>query len=189
MSGVLKTSKFLDDSYDKQVEFLHTAKKPVDLKPTMFFNALPSFHNVMLAELPGVPQEAANAMFSPTAMQCLYLHAMSVAWQEKCEEASKTMHNSTMLVEIQDYMQHQSKKGPCKASKKPRSKQQNDPVNQNYNQRSQQGLKNNRLQGRGQSNRTTQSCLSQEQLELTLGPLPGHADHTVSQCHQWQFQE
>jgi hypothetical protein len=50
----LKTSRFLDNSYDKQVEFLRSIKKPRDLEPRAL-NALLSFHNVMLADLPGAP--------------------------------------------------------------------------------------------------------------------------------------
>jgi hypothetical protein len=63
----LKTSKFVENSYDKQVEFLCTVKKPRDLEPAIC-NALLSFHNSMLAQLPVAPQDAANAVFSFTEM-------------------------------------------------------------------------------------------------------------------------
>jgi hypothetical protein len=93
------------------VEFLCPFKKPRNLEPATF-NALLSFHNVGLVELLGAPQDAtADAMFSPAAMHYLYLRAMPIAWHDKFEYASKTIHNST-LVEIQDYMQCQSKKDP-----------------------------------------------------------------------------
>jgi hypothetical protein len=189
MSGVLKTSKFLDDSYDKRVEFLHTIKKPTDPKPTMFFNALLSFHNVMLAELPGVPQDAANAMFSPSVMQYLYLHAMSVAWQERCEDASKTMHNSCWL-----RFKTAFSISPRRAlARLPTSQDPNNKAIQairtrtsNLNKATTTGCK---AEARVIEQPRQSSCLSQEQLELTPGPLPGHADHAVSQCHQRQFQE
>jgi hypothetical protein len=62
-----------------------------------------------------------------------------VAWQDKFEDASK------ITVEIQDCMQCQSEKDPCKASNKPRAKQQHNSNNWNYNQCPQQA-RNNQFQ-------------------------------------------
>jgi hypothetical protein len=105
----LKTNAFLDNSYDKQVEFLHTIKKRKDLVEPPASNALSSFHTVMWAKLPGTPHDATDAMFKPKEMRSLYPHAMPITWQEKFQDASKTLHKST-LFEIQDYMQQYSGK-------------------------------------------------------------------------------
>ena len=59
----LKRSKFLEDAYDWQIDFLRLIKKPPEMEPTAFI-ALLLFHNILLAELPGAPLDTAEAQFS-----------------------------------------------------------------------------------------------------------------------------
>ena len=69
---LLKHSKFLDDAYDRQVDFLRLIKKPKDVEPSAF-NAMLNHHNILLAELPGAPAPAATAMFNDAEMRRLFL--------------------------------------------------------------------------------------------------------------------
>jgi hypothetical protein len=79
----LKRSKFLDDAYDRQVDFLCLNKKPKDVEPSAF-NAMLNYHNIILAELPGAPPAAPDAMLSDTEMhgflftQCQFIGRTSL---------------------------------------------------------------------------------------------------------------
>jgi hypothetical protein len=98
----LKRSKFLEDAYDRQVNFLPLIKKPNEMEPSAFNTALLFYHNILLAELPGAPADSHEAKFLDTDMRQLFLHSMPNAWQDKFEDASKTTHNTTSLHDIQD---------------------------------------------------------------------------------------
>jgi hypothetical protein len=69
------------------------------------FNASLLLQHLLLKELPGA--SSTDAPFTPPKMRWSLLHAMPIAWQDKFLDASKTTHNSTMLV-LQDYIQRQS---------------------------------------------------------------------------------
>jgi hypothetical protein len=53
----LKRSKFRDDAYDRQVDFLRLIKNPKDAEPSAF-KAMLSNHTILLAEFPGAPAAA-----------------------------------------------------------------------------------------------------------------------------------
>jgi hypothetical protein len=104
----LKRTKFLDDSYNRHLDFLRAIRLPKDFDPSRF-SALLAFHNLLLSELPGAPSTASEAQLSSSELKRVYLLAMPYAWQEKFSDACKTTSNSTIL-DMQDYMQRQYNK-------------------------------------------------------------------------------
>jgi hypothetical protein len=109
---------------------------------------------------------------------------MPNAWQDKFSNASKTTRNSTMLVELQDYMQRQFKKHRSGTSL---------PNTDSYSQgqpstTTTTNNNNNRQQQQPPPPRTTTTTNTDNTNSLPC-PLPGHAGHTIAQCHQHQHQE
>ena len=129
-----KRSRFMGDSYEQQVKFLKSIKKPKDIEPSLF-NALLSYHNLLLRELPGVPAVAADASLSAPKIR-----------QEKFEDASKTTSN-TSLQELQDYMQTQSDRDSAKSLAPDKFPKKGNRNNGSY------GNNNHNHEGRNQGDR------------------------------------
>ena len=131
----LKQTQFLDDSYNRHLDFLPALHLPKDFDPSRF-SALLAFHNLLLSELPGAPSTLSDAQLSSSELKRVYLHAMPSPWQEKFSDACKTTSNSTIL-DIQDYMQRQyDKRIPPEIQPDDTSSQLTDSSSQNNNNNS-----------------------------------------------------
>ena len=140
-----KRSRFMGDSYEQQVKFLKSIKKPKDIEPSLF-NVLLSYHNLLLRELPGAPAEAAEASLSASEIQRIFLRSMPTSWQENFEDASKTTAN-TSLQELQDYMQTQSDRDSAKSLAPDKFPKKGNGNNGSY------GNNNHNHEGRNQGDR------------------------------------
>jgi hypothetical protein len=103
---------------------------------------------------------------------------MPIAWKDKFADASKTTHD-LMMLKLQDYMRWQSEKDSSSTSSPPRNMQRNYQDNQSMRGSDSQGWQSN-CDSPYPSNNTN---------SLPWPLPPGHAGHTISQRHQWQYHE
>ena len=184
-----KGEQFTPDDYDVQMEYIRELKKPKEVSPRKFLQLL-KIQEKIVKELPGAPDNGAG--FTDHELRRIYLHAMPKSWQNKFEDADKTIQGTT-LGEMRNYFEKQSMKDPFI----PRNNSQHGN-NSNKVNSSDIGGSNNRnhdrsdrrrvTQGQGHGNqRGSQNIRHQPIQNNDPCPLPGHGGHTWGQCRRNRY--
>lgn len=137
-----KAEQFEDEDYDQQMEYLRSVKKPGDVSPKRFLQLL-RIQNNMLKELPNAPDALPG--FTDTELRRIYLQAMPVAWQDRFENADKTVATTT-LQSMRAYFEKQAAKDPYVANRNNSTNSRNTGTNRNSSNGLNNG-RNNRRQG------------------------------------------
>ena len=134
-----KTELLQGYSYEDQMDYLRSLKKPGAMEPSQFLLKLRAA-NRLATQLSNRP--AVDTGFNDLQLKRVFLAAMPKAWQENFENANLTVHN-TIIQDMRTYMDRQSIKDPFV----PRNNQGNN------NDRGQQNDRNRRGNNRGGTNR------------------------------------